>query len=221
MDGRIYKKAYKPLRRRERFTALCRDAYMDLPVKEKSAAAMPSASACWAEFDGDRLRIGVLGDCEATVIKKDGSIVRCFCGDVARLDAVAIEKLKEICKQKGATDIIGSRRFIDDILIEHRKLINKDGGYSALTLSANPVINEKTFLLDVGEISKVYLYSDGFSQAFEHLQIYENHIEMFSQIDDIKEEIAKIAVTSYSDRLGTKYPRFKIIDDITVTEITL
>lgn len=206
---------------KERFTALCRDAYMDLPVKEKSAAAMPSASACWAEFDGDRLRIGVLGDCEATVIKKDGSIVRCFCGDVARLDAVAIEKLKEICKQKGATDIIGSRRFIDDILIEHRNLINKDGGYSALTLSENPVINEKTFLLDVGEISKVYLYSDGFSQAFEHLQIYENHIEMFSQIDDIKEEIAKIAVTSYSDRLGTKYPRFKIIDDITVTEITL
>ena len=119
------------------------------------------------------------------------------------------------------TDIIGSRIFIDDILIKHRNLINKDGGYTALTLSSNPVINEKTFLFDICELSKIYLYSDGFSQAFEHLQIYENHIEMFSQIDDIKEEIAKIAETSYSDRLGTKYPRFKIIDDITVTEITL
>lgn len=206
---------------KEKLAALSSNAYHDLPIKIKDDDYLPSASCCWVEFNQNILTACVLGDCEVTVKTKVGAIIRCFSDELSKLDNIALNKLIEICAQKNTSQIIESRKFINDILIKHRKLANKPNGYSALTLSPTPIINEKSFAFPVEDIAEIYLYSDGFSQAFEHLQIYKSHQEMFEQINDPGEEICKIVKASFEDRSGAKHPRFKIIDDITVTKIVL
>lgn len=206
---------------KQKLAALCGDAFRELPVKIKEDDYLPSASGSWVEFDGKRIDVGVLGDCEVTLITNDNRIIRCYGGELTKLDAIALDKLIEICKQKNTTEIIKSRKYINDILIKHRKLANKPNGYSALTLSPSHEINERKYSFGADGIREIYIYSDGFSQAFEHLQIYKSHEEMFSQIGDIGSEIDKIAKAAYSDTSGARYPRFKIIDDITVTKIVL
>lgn len=205
---------------KEKLTALCGDAFNDLPVKTKDDDYLPSASGCWVEFNGSCINVGILGDCEVTLIKKDNGIIRCYCDDLTKLDMLALNKLIEICKEKN-THIIESRKYVNDILIRHRKLANKPNGYAALTLSPSPEIHEQKYVFNTDNIKEIYLYSDGFSQAFEHLDIFHSHEEMFLNIEDIDNEINKIVNTSFADRLGDKHPRFKIIDDITVTRIVL
>ncbi len=203
---------------KEKLTALCKDAFYELPVKTKDEDYLPSASACWVEFDGSQFSASVLGDCEVTVITKNNEIIRCYGDELTKLDNIALNQLIEVAKAKNlrTTQAMG---YIIETLIKHRKLINKPNGYSALALSSSPVINERKFEFDLDSVKSIYLYSDGFSQAFEYLQIYSSHKEMFEKINDVDEEIKKIVERSYSDRYGEKYPRFKVIDDITVTKI--
>lgn len=205
---------------KERFSALCKDAFYKLPVETKDEDYLPSASACWVEFVGYKLCAGILGDCEVTVITKSNKIIRCYCDELTKLDDIAVKELYEIVKKKNL-HFIGAMDYVRDTLIKHRKLINKPNGYSALTLSPFSEINERTYEFDLNDVKTVYLYSDGFSQAFEYLQIYESHEEMFKNISNIDEEIKKIVDVSFADRYGDKHPRFKVIDDITVTKIDL
>lgn len=203
---------------KSRLLELCKKAYHEFPADIKEQDYLPSASACWAEWSNEKIRIGILGDCEVTAITKDGEILRCYDDRLRKLDDIAIQEMVSSAHKHSST-ILEARNFIDDTLIKHRNLINKPDGYSALTLSLDPKINEKAFQLEKDKIKNLYLYSDGFSQAFENLKIYRNHVELFKQIESIDGEIDKIVKTSFEDRNCNKFPRFKIIDDITVVKI--
>lgn len=203
---------------KSRLTSLCKDAYMNFPAEIREDDYLPSAGACWAEWNEENINIGILGDCEVTAITKDGIILRYFDDRLRSLDNLAINEMIAAAREHDTT-VLQAKTFINDILIRHRKLINKPSGYSALALSRNVRIDEKAFTLKRDRIKTLYLYSDGFSQAFENLQIYKTHTEMFSQIDSIDDEIAKIVKASYDDPDCNKYPRFKTIDDITAVRI--
>lgn len=204
----------------DRLTKLLRDAYGDLPLKIKDEDYLPSASACWVQLDGDKAKICVLGDCEVTAITCSGEIVRYFDGALNVLDRRACNEMTELAKQKNLR-IRDARKLIQETLIRHRKLANKPDGYAALTLSPNAEIKGKRFETELKNIKTLYLYSDGFSQAFENLKIYPSHEEMFRQMQDVDEEIKKIVKASYADAECERFPRFKVIDDITVTKIDL
>lgn len=205
---------------KRRLSELCRDAFRDLPITIKDADCLPSASACWVEFFGSRAVFGVLGDCEATLVTKSNEIIRLYDDRLNALDKIAIDEMIAIAKNKSIS-VSEARKYIQQTLIKHRSLANKPNGYAALTLSPDAEINEKRYEYDINNIKTIYLYSDGFSQAFEHLNIYRSHEQMFRQIESIDDEIKKIADASYSDKSCDKYPRFKIIDDITVVKIDL
>ncbi len=201
-----------------RLTRLCKDAYRDLPLLQKDDDYLPSASACWIELTGGKIKVGILGDCEVTAIFNDGKILRCYDGRLNVLDKKAISEMTALAKEKNI-HVTEARKYIQETLIRHRKLANTPEGYPALLLSRDIQINEKQYELDINCLKTVYLYSDGFSQAFENLQIYTAHKEMFEQIESVDDEIGKIVNRSFDDAQCDMYPRFKKIDDITIIKV--
>ena len=205
---------------KSRLEKLSADAFRDLPAKIKEEDYLPSASACWAEFEGDRLKIGILGDCEVTCITRDGEVIRFSDGRLDVLDKRAIDEMVAIAKRLNI-HVSEARAHIQDTLIKHRKLANKEGGYNALTLSPTVQINELKFEIGTENLKTVFLYSDGFAQAFTSLGIYPSHRAMFENLESVDGEVKKIVDASNADRHYDLHPRFKKIDDITVVRIDL
>ncbi len=201
-----------------RLKKLCEDVYRQLAVTAYDEDHFPSASACWIEISGTVLSIGVLGDCEVTAISKNGLIRRFFDGRLDVLDKKALAEMVNIAKEKNI-HVNMARPYIEEMLVKNRRLANKPNGYSALLPSPNVEINEKKFEIETHNLKSVYLYSDGYSQAFTNLKIYSTHEEMFQKTADIDAEIQKIIQVSYSDESCDLYPRLKKIDDITVVQI--
>ncbi len=203
---------------KSRLLALCIDAYNIFPAEIQDDDYLPSAGACWAEWNNEKINIGILGDCEVTAVTNDNEILRFYDDRLGALDSLAINEMVAAAHENGTT-VLEARKYINDLLIKHRKLINKPNGYSALTLSPNARIYDSSFSLIRDKIKTLYLYSDGFSQAFENLEIYKTHTDMFKHIESIDAEISKIVAASFSDPDCDKHPRFKIIDDITAVKI--
>lgn len=203
---------------KSKLISVCKDAYRDFPSVIKEDDYLPSASACWAEWTPKIINIGILGDCEVTAVKKDGNILRYADDKLKNLDYLALKKMA-VASREHNTTFLEARKFINDTLIKHRKLANKPDGYTAIVLSQNIELCERSYTLTKDEISTLYLYSDGFSQAFENLKIYRTHSEMFKQIKSIDKEIEKIVKVSLEDPDCELFPRFKKIDDITATKI--
>ena len=205
---------------KERLLQLSKNAYQDYPLKEKGTGLLPSASISWIEMDDEYIYASVLGDCEVTFITYEDKIIRCYTDELSRLDEIAIRELVEIARKKHIHNV-EARYYINDILIKHRNLINTPNGYHAFTLSDTPIINEKKFKIKKENVKEIYIYSDGFSQSFTNLRIYDNHQAMFNKSLNLNEEIEKIMQTSFGDPYCDRYPRFKKIDDITVIKIEM
>ena len=204
---------------KNRLYELSIEGYNKLPVKTKDEDYLPSASLSYIEFDDEYIYAYTLGDCEVTIKTKDDKIIRCFNDELSKLDNIAINELIEHSKEK-KIHLSKARPYITSTLIKHRKLINKENGYSAYTLSPNPIINMSEYKIKKDNVKEIYIYSDGFSQAFENLNIYSSHYEMFKNDLNIEDEINKIVYTSFNDKYCDQYPRFKKIDDITIIKIT-
>ena len=179
---------------------------------------LPSAGLAWAELHGQRVAIYTIGDCEAAIIKRDGSKIRHVIPSLPRLDNIALEHIKIKAAEQGVS-VRQATRLCNDVLIKHRRLMNKSGGYPVFTVDKNPSCEFLANEYDVAELSEVYLYTDGITQAFDELCIYPSWQDMFSRSIDLQEEIQKIVTRAYQDKECNAYPRFKTIDDIAAIKI--
>lgn len=205
---------------KNRLVTLSKEAYNLMPVKIKEEDYLPSAGMSWVEWDDECFYASVLGDCEITFVTTDNEVIRFFGQELGYLDNLAIEELVKVAKEKNI-HVVKARPYIADMLLKHRKMVNKPNGYSAFTICDEPIFEEKKLKIEKNKIKEIYLYSDGFAQSFEHLKVYDCHQEMFSKSLDLDEEIAKIVDASFADPYCDKYPRFKKIDDITVVKIVV
>lgn len=202
----------------ERLKKISYQGYIDLPSNKKTEEYLPSASLSFVEYDDEYFYASVLGDCEVTFITKSNEVIRCYSDDLGKLDKISIENLVKIAKEKDI-HVLKARPYINDILIKHRKMINKVGGYNAFTLMEKPNFSPLVLKLRKEEVKEIYLYSDGFSQSFESLKIYSSHNDMFSKSLDLEFEIENIKNASFLDPYCNQYPRLKKIDDITIIKV--
>lgn len=205
---------------KERLNVLSREGFNKLPVKIKEEDYLPSASLSYVEIKDDKFVAYTLGDCEVTFVLKDGKIIRCFETDLQKLDDVSIKELVYNAKEKNI-HVVEARPYIKETLLKHRKMINKPNGYRAFSLTYEPKIEPYVYEIRKDDVKEIYIYSDGFSQSFEHLNIYSSHKEMFSKSLNLDEEIKKIKEQAFMDKYCDKYPRLKKIDDITVIKIEI
>ena len=204
----------------DRLNILSKEGFHQLPVKIKEEDYLPSASLAYVEVSDEYYNAYTLGDCEVTFILKDGRVKRCYETDLAKLDDISINEMVKHAKEKNI-HVLEARPFIKETLLKHRKLINKPNGYKAFALTDNPNINPTKYQIKKELVKEIYIYSDGFSQSFEHLNIYNSHEEMFSKSLNLDEEINYIKLQAFNDKYCDKYPRLKKIDDITVIKVEL
>ncbi len=179
----------------------------------------PSAGLSFVEINGDKVDIYTIGDCEALVKLKNGSLIRLIQPQLPELDKNALEKIIELKNEK-RFKMKDAIKECSDILLENRKLMNAPNGYFVYTPSLTGEFNYLKETFNILDIEEIYLYTDGIAQAFDELKIYSNCEDMFSKSLDIKKEVDKIVERAFLDKECEKYPRFKIIDDITIIKIT-
>lgn len=99
--------------------------------------------------------------------------------------------------------------------------MNQKGGYAIYTLSPDPYYDYLTFEEDQDLLEEIYLYTDGIALAFEELKIYTSWQEMFKKSLNLAQEFKDIVAKAKQDPLCNLYPRFKVLDDMTMIKITL
>lgn len=181
---------------------------------------LPSSGLAWVKLEGDMISANTIGDCEVTIRFNSGEIKRIYQTELIALDDIAVKEMVRIAKEKNIT-MREARKCINDVLIKNRLLMNKENGYNVFTPSEKPQFKFTTAKFNVKDIKEIYIYTDGISQAFDELQIYKSHKNMFEKSFNIKEEINKIVKAAYLDKDFELYPRFKTIDDIAVIKITI
>lgn len=198
-----------------RLEFLARDVAYKLDLRSTEASKLPSASLSYFEIKDDIVHIGILGDCEAVVCFKDGSLKRYYDDRLSHFDSEVIKERKTMCLKHGCK-MDNVRQYILPHLIENRNKANKDDGYYALVASKDYEYKEIGFDINIKDVEEIYLYSDGYSSIFATFDIYKDYTDAFKNDIDVKNEIAKIVDAAYKDKHTDKYPRLKTIDDISL-----
>lgn len=179
---------------------------------------LPSAGMAWAQIDGESIVVNTIGDCEATVVKRDDSVERVVQKELFALDGFAINEMVRISNELGIS-LVKAKEQIKPLLIKHRQMMNKPDGYNVFAPDSvgKFCFLTKTFALH--DVKEIYLYTDGYADAFDALGIYPSHEMAFKHSPDVNKEVDKIVKASFDDADCTKYPRFKKIDDITIIKL--
>lgn len=205
----------------ERLNLISQEGYRQFKkLGNNSLDYLPSATLAWVEFKNDNIVCYTIGDCEIVIKFKDGTIKRLVQKELKKLDDCALEKMKEE-SIKHSVPFLMARKYVDDLLIHNRRLINKSNGYSAFTIDENPNFKYEEHIFDRADIDEVYLYTDGITQAIDELKIHSSCEDMFKKSLNLKKEVAMIVERCNDDPLCEKYHRFKKQDDITIIKISM
>ena len=206
----------------EKLNFIAREAYCEFNrlTHTVNPDYYPSAGLAWVEIKDRKIICHTIGDCEILLKYKDGTLKRLLLKDLPELDQQALKEMKEIAKEKNIS-VLDAKKYITDTLIRNRKKMNQKGGYAIYTLSPDPYYDYLTFEEDQDLLEEIYLYTDGIALAFEELKIYTSWQEMFKKSLNLAQEFKDIVAKAKQDPLCNLYPRFKVLDDMTMIKITL
>ena len=183
---------------RERYSAFDIDGEGDI---------LPSAAMiAIAERDGIA-EIVMLGDCTAVISKNDGKQVL-HLTELDRLDDKAKAEGVKISREQGITVREAMQApAVRDMLVRHRRLMNKDGGYETLAFNMRPITEAEVIKIPTAEILEITLFSDGFD-ALSECFLADEREPLSSLYRRLREE-------ENADADFEKNPRFKAGDDAT------
>ena len=157
-----------------------------------------------------------VGDCDIFCKLKNGEVRSLKQTRLGVLDGIAVDAMKKIAQEKNIS-IKSARPLINDVLIKHRNMVNKPNGYFAFEPQQNPNFKPTILEIDKEEIDRIIICTDGYSQCFTTLEILKDYKSLFEE--DLNEVLNEIVKVSREDKDYNKYPRFKIIDDITYVSV--
>lgn len=168
---------------------------------------LPSAAMIAIRHKGEFAEMLLLGDCTAVIGTKNGKRVF-HRTDLDVLDDRAIAEGVKISKEQGITVREAmSGAAVRDMLVRHRRLMNKDGGYETLAFNMRERNEADIIKIPIGEICEIALFSDGFDAVRESFMMDER--ESLSSIYKALREAEK------ADADFSQNPRFKAGDDAT------
>lgn len=193
---------------REEYLKGVKEKGLDIPDDSPSAGiALFRIVDGFAEFYG-------LGDCVGVCRLKDGRVLCQNDTALSSLDAVVIGKMAQIHKDTGMP-VTEARKLCTDLLVRHRGLKNKEGGYFILDPFAAGIDHAVKFRVPVAEVESLSVFSDGFSQSYEVFGMYSNCEELHKDMSrkTLKEICDELFMLQDKDPLCNQHPRFKLRDD--------
>lgn len=182
-----------------------------------------SAAISILRIRDDYLEIFYLGDCNILIeYNSDNELFTCR--KLEYFDNLAKKKMKEISIRENISILEAREHYeVKKQLSKNRSLKNKDNGYYILDTSGIGINKTYSKNIKLNSIKSILVSSDGFSQAYDTLNIYDDFKSLMddiriNSIENIQEEILKV---QNNDKLLNKYPRFSKTDDITAIYMEL
>lgn len=181
---------------------LSKNYYINHDYAYKRPISLPSAGLSIVIDHGSKYELFLLGDTYIAIEYIDGSI------EVFHDDRLTI-------MDNEALQIKDPKARLNRIKYNRNQL---GKSYDAFVPRKKLVFKDFTRYIDKKDVKKLRLYTDGFSSIIDTY----NHIhDLRTFMDtDIKTIAKAIKSISFDDKEMTRYPRFKIIDDISVIEIS-
>ncbi|MBO9428013.1 protein phosphatase 2C domain-containing protein [Sulfitobacter sp. R18_1] len=156
-----------------------------------------------------------LADCQAYIVRRDGSTEKVFKPDVLeQLDQIAIREMSENIRKTG--DVAKARELTLPTIRKNRSRANTPTGYHTLTPNDDPWIFATRRDMKLKSGDRVLLASDGFYALFESYGL-ETVASAVSKLEngDPEELIRSLRQFEDEDALLSKAPRTKQYDDAT------
>ncbi|MCR4804549.1 MAG: protein phosphatase 2C domain-containing protein, partial [Clostridia bacterium] len=166
---------------------------------------------------GDFLEYIGLGDCPAVLERTDGGCEVFLGEELASLDRKAIGEMERVARERGCS-MAQARAAINDMLIAHRKMANKPGGYPIFDPTGEGIPHARLFSCPAQDAASVSLMTDGFGQCFDPFGLASSYEELHRALQDGR--MAELAKALYeaqqADADLSRHPRFKLRDDMAV-----
>lgn len=183
------------------------ESFKHFKFKTDEPARLPTMGLAAVVSSGKYFTFYLLGDVEISYKTVNDNVYRFKDESVKKLDDEVINLMH---KEKL------SREELLPKLINNRNQLGK--AYQAFIPSINPNFQFVIKRVLKSNIKNIKIYSDGYYSLKETFKIVKNHEDFMNY--NINEAVRKIVIAAYKDPELTKYPRLKLIDDITVIELT-
>lgn len=194
---------------REEYVAALQAKGMDAPQDS------PSAGLAMFRQRKGKLEFFGLGDCVGVTTEPDGDSFYALETNLPNLDHKVLEEMMHIHKTTGVS-MKEARQQCNDMLIRHRNLRNKPGGYWILDLLTDEGIdNARQETWELTKPMVVGAFSDGFAQLAEVFGKYRGYTDLFRamQENDLEDMFRQLCALQDADPDCNEYPRFKLRDD--------
>ncbi|MCF0116775.1 MAG: hypothetical protein HUJ61_01845 [Bacilli bacterium] len=180
---------------------------------------VPACGLALFSIVDDTADLYVIGNCAVSIVYKDGTVETLKDIKFLSVENDEIKEASSIAEKKHIS-FKSALKYIKDLQIRNRKLMNTSEGYQFLTPSQKPQFKfiHKNISLDI--ISKIYLYSSNFIQAMSNLKLYDNEFAVFEKNLDLSHILTDIIALLNKDKNYNNYPRINSQDDITIIKIS-
>ena len=180
-----------------------RRRYGVLPETEGVSAALAILRETGEQVEGF-----VLGDCAAGVRFRDGRGPELVSQEaVSRLDGAVVAEMCRLHRERGI-DVIEARQLpeVREMLLRHRRMMNRPGGYWIAGFAPEAARHGTHRVYRREELSRVVLFSDGFSGQREAL--------LGAEEPCLQELYRQLRQREAADSRCNRYPRLKPGDDV-------
>lgn len=186
-------------------------------AKEAAKIEHPSASIIILRQRNMELEYFVLGDCTLLYEKSDGEMIRVWDDTVSKLDSKAINKMYSIHKEQNIP-MVSAREHVKDMLQAHRNMKNTDTGYWILGMDESAVGHGMYNKLNMKNVDKVCMFSDGFAQYYDALHLADDYRGFLDKVSkcDLEKLYEELWQAQEEDRDCSRFPRLKIRDDVSI-----
>lgn len=199
---------------RDQYIELFKKALPGEDYNSYSASDLPSATMALFRIAGESLEFLSLGDCRGAIKSKSGDTVFLGESSLRQLDAVAIESMVAIAKDKGIS-VLEARPYIQDLLIKHRNMLNTPQGYSALSVVKSDYPEPCFQRFPLSSVESVALFTDGYFEIVDPFALVKNASDLMLLIrkEGLRKPLERLRQEQERDSSLNAFPRFKIKDD--------
>ena len=175
--------------------------------------AGPSAGLAVWRRRGDRLEYYGLGDCDASLLRRDGTALTWREEKLTRLDARVLEEMTALCRRTGCT-MAEARQACTGQLLRNRQARNTEEGYWCLDLTGKGLRHARQAELPLAECRSVFACTDGFAQLIQFGAADSlADLHRAAEAQELPALLDRLYALQEADRDMLQVPRFKFRDD--------
>lgn len=188
------------------------------PLAQMDSDSVPSATLALVVVSGEAVELCGLGDSPLVAVLRDGST---FFSTDEVLEGLDAEALRASCERAAASGraLSGAekRALVDDVILDHRRLRNTEGGYWCLDPSGVGLAHLRRATLPRSEVVAAAGMSDGMWRAFGLFGLVDAASELPAlSVGRVRELVAELRALEARDPDYVRYPRLKRSDDASV-----